>query len=286
MSGNQIPQLSRTELVLSIAIPVTSFGGTAVGLALAGQGIIGDAGTFSWGCLAGSFFLAGLAWIKPRKDIVSLLAPLYAVIIFLLAVEVKPTVILQLLFAASLTILMVRLNIRFSTRPDKEKKEDSMEKFLYTYMTRITPYYRSINAETGHEIASAVLSFKFGIYQNSITSAGKAMARLPGEGANKTLRKALAIIRDRAERLEVSEVKVYSDQLFSGDDFQYLAVVLPKELIESQETYTLDNALLLCYAAAYLSSPDDGQMLDEHQNFVIQILNSYKEALGLAEEQH
>jgi hypothetical protein len=284
MSGNKIPQLSRTELILSVAIPVISFGGTALGLALADQGIISDAGAFSWGCLAGSFLLAGLAWIKPRKDIVSLLAPLYAVIIFLLAVEVKPTVILQLLFAASLTILMIRLNIRFSTPPDKEKKEDSMEKFLYAYMTRVTPYYRSISAETGHEIASAVLSFKFGIYQNSIASAGKAIARLPGEGATSTLKKALAIIRDRAERLKVSEVKVYSDQLFSGDDFQYLAVILPMDLIESQETYTLDNALLLCYAVAYLSSPDDGQMLDEHQNFVIQILNSYKEALGLAEQ--
>jgi hypothetical protein len=284
MSGKQIQKLSQAELLLSIAIPVISFGGTAVGVLLAGRGIIDDAGTFSGGCLAASVLLAYLAWIKPRRDIVSLLAPLYAVIIFLLAVEVKPTVILQLLFAASLTILMVRLNIRFSTSPDKEKEEDSMEKFLYAYMNRVTPYYRSIDAETGHEIASAVLSFKFGIFPNSVSSAGKAIARIKGEGANSTLRKALNIIRDRAERLHASEIKVYSDQVFVGDDFQYLAVVLPKELIGSQETYTLDNALLLGYAVAYLSSPDDGQMLDEHQNFVIQILNSYKEALGLAEQ--
>jgi hypothetical protein len=285
MSGKRIPNLSRTELLLSIAIPVISFGGTGVGLLLASQGIIDDAGSFYWGSVAGSVLLAYLAWIKPRKDIVSLLAPLYAVIIFLLAVEVKPTVILQLIFAASLTALMVRLNIRFSTPPDKGKEEDSMEKLLYAYMNRITPHYRSIDAETGHEIASAVLSFKFGIFPNSVSGAGKAIARLRGEGAHSTLRKALVIIRDRAERLQASEVKVYSDQMFSADDFQYLAVVLPKELIESQETFTLDNALILCYAVAYLSSPDDGQMLDEHQNFVIQILNSYKEAMGLAEQQ-
>jgi hypothetical protein len=278
-------QLSRRELILSIAIPIISFGGTGLGILLEWQGVISDAGSFFWGSVAGSFLLGYLAWIKPRKDIVSLLAPLYGVIIFLLAVETKPTVILQLLFAASLTILTVRLNRRFSTLPDKGKEEDSMDKFLYAYMSRITPYFRSVDRDTAHEIASAVLSFKFGIFPNSVTSAEKSMARLKGEGSISTLRKALIIIRDRAERLQESSVKVYSEKFFSADDFQYLPIILPPGLIDSPENFTLDNALVFCYAVAYLSSPDDGQMLDEHQNFVIQILNSYKEALALAEQQ-
>lgn len=277
-----MPRLSRKEWALSIAIPVVSFGGTGLAVLLAWQGVIADAGTFSWGALAGSFLLAYLAWIKPRKDIVSLLAPMYGVIIFLLAVEMKPTVLLQLLFAASLTILVIRLNIRFSTPPAKGKVEDPMEKFLYAYMNRITPYFRSVDRDTAHEIASAVLSFKFGIYPNTIGGAEKAISRLKGEGAFATLRKALIIVRDRAGSLQASMVKSYSETTFSGDDFQYLPIVLPPELVESPENYALDNALVLGYAVAYLCSPDDGQMLDEHQNFVIQILSSYKEALEQA----
>jgi hypothetical protein len=36
----------------------------------------------------------------------------------------RPTILLQLLFAASLTILVMRLNIKFSTLPVKEQEED------------------------------------------------------------------------------------------------------------------------------------------------------------------
>ncbi|HII75678.1 MAG TPA: hypothetical protein HA264_01205, partial [Methanolinea sp.] len=57
--------------------------------------------------------------------------------------------------------------------------------------------------------------------------------------------------------------------------------VLKEEQIENQDTLTLDNALLLLYTVAYLQSPDDGQSLDEHQNFVLQILESYREPLNL-----
>jgi hypothetical protein len=284
MPERKTAQLSQRELALSVSIPVLSFGGTGLGLLLQQQGIISDAGTFYWGSIIASFLLGYLAWIKPRKDIVSLLAPLYSVIIFLFSVETKPTVLLQLLYAASITILTIRLNRRFSTLLTKTEQEDPMEKFLYTYIHRITPYFRSVDRTSAHEIASAVLSFKFGIFPNTVVGAEKAIAGLKGEGSISTLRKSLIIIRDRAEKLQASLVKAYSEKTFSGDDFQYLPIILPPDLIGSPEDYTLDNALVLCYAVAYLCSPDDGQMLDEHQNFVIQILNSYKEALGQAEE--
>ena len=52
-------------------------------------------------------------------------------------------------------------------------------------------------------------------------------------------------------------------------------------MIDNSEDFTLDNSILLCYAVAYLYSPDDGQMLEEHQNFILQTLNPYKEPLGL-----
>ncbi|MDD1708313.1 MAG: hypothetical protein LUQ33_03965 [Methanoregulaceae archaeon] len=274
-------RLTRIEILLSISVPVLCFGGAALGMLLWQGGYIRDPGSFYWGSLAGSVLLAYLAWQKPKRDIVSLLAPLYAVIIFLVPLENKPTVLLQLLFGASLTILVVRLNLLFSTPPVKKHGEDPMEKYLYDYMHRITPLYRGIDRETAHEIASAVLSFKFGLYPNTINSTENAVSRLTGEGPIATLRKALIVIRDRAANLEQSEVKSYSPETFKPGEDPYLAVNLPPEKIDNREDFTLDNSILLCYAVAYLYSPDDGQVLDEHQNFVLQILNPYREPLGL-----
>jgi len=272
--------LTPRERYLSIAVPILCFGGTALGILLERAGYIRDPGAFYWGCIAGAILLAYLAWLKPRRDIVSLLAPLYAVIIFLLPLENKPTVLLQLLFGASLTILVVRLNLRFST-PVNTIGEDPMEKYLYDYMHRITPLYRGIDREIAHDVASAVLSFKFGLYPNTINSADQALAHLNGEGPFGTLKKALRILRDRAANLEKFEIREYSEEGFGQGDQPYLALNLPAEQVENQEDLTLDNAILLCYAVAYLYSPDDGQMLDEHQNFILQILNPYKEPLGL-----
>jgi hypothetical protein len=280
MTVQALASCNRRDLILSIAVPAFSFGGTGVAILLQDYGYIENAGLFYWGCLIGSFILAYLAWGKPRKDIVSLLAPMYAIIIFLAAVEITPNIIMQLLFAASLTVLVVRLNIRFSTPLVKEQGEDPMEKYLYDYIHRITPFYRSIDRDTAHEIASAVLSFKFGLYPNTIESADTAVSRITGEGAAAAVRKALTIIRDRAVKLEHSEVKGYSALSFSPEEEQYLAIIIPAEQIENHENFTLNNALVLTYAVAYLCSPDDGQMLDEHQNFVIQILSSYKEQMG------
>ncbi|HON81925.1 MAG TPA: hypothetical protein PLN56_06745 [Methanoregulaceae archaeon] len=280
MTGQTRTSYSREEIVLSIAIPMFCFGGTALGILLEDLGYIEDAGLFFWGCLVGAFLLAYLAWGKPRKDIVSLLAPMYAFIIFFATWEMKPTVILQLLFGISLTVLVVRLNRRFSTPPVKEQEEDPMEKYLYDYLHRITPFFRGIDRETAHSIASVVLSYKFELYPKVVASAGTAISRLSGEGAIAVARKAVTIIRDRAVKLDQSDVKAYSALAFGPGEEQYLAIIIPADQIMNRDDYVLDNAIVLAYGIAYLCSPDDGQMLDEHQNFIIQILSSYKEQMG------
>jgi hypothetical protein len=269
------------ERYLSVAVPLTSFGGLGLAIALQYLGIIPDAGEFYWGCVIGSICLGYLAWIKPRRDIVALLAPLYAFLIFIVPLEMRPNIVLQALFAISITILLVRLNKRFSSPPSKKSEEDPMEKYLYDYMQRISPNYRDMDPDAAHEIASTILSFKFELYPKTLQSAENALARIPDTGAAKTLRKAVTIIRDRADNLQKSRIKVVSEQSFSPEDEQYLAIVLPPESVENQEDLKLDNALLLLYAVAYLESPDDGQSLDEHQNFVLQIISSYKEELNL-----
>src|SRR5690606_34503551 len=138
-----------------------------------------------------------------------------------------------------------------------------------------------IDPETAHEIASAVLSFKFGLYAKTVTDAGKASSRIPKDGAGEVIGKALRILMDRALALEEARVGDYSPVRFEAGDASWLPIVLKEEQIETQDPLTLDNALLLLYTVAYLQSPDDGQSLDEHQNFVLQILESYREPLNL-----
>ncbi len=264
---------------LSIAVPAVAFGGLLLGIGLENAGFIDNAGEFGWGCVIGSFLLSYLAYILPRRDIVSLLAPVYAFLIFIMPLETKPNLPLQGLYALTLTILVIRLNKRFNTPVTKEREEDSMEKFLYDYIRRLTPSYGFVDTATAHEIASVVLSFKFVLYPNTIRSADKAMASMPDTKEGSALKSALRIVRDRAENLENLKVTEFSKTTFTDEHKEFLAVVLPPGKVEDTATLELNNALLLIYAVGYLESPDDGQALDEHQNYVIQILSTYQNDL-------
>ncbi|MCU0632344.1 MAG: hypothetical protein MUC66_05130 [Methanolinea sp.] len=195
--------------------------------------------------------------------------------------ETKPSLLPQAPFAISIAILPVRLHLRFRSPKIVTKEEDSMEKYLYEYIRRMTPFFRDIDQETAHDIASAVLSFKFGLYAKTVADAGRAASRLPMDEAGRVLGRALQIIKDRAMALEESRVGEFSPVGFDAQDVPFLAVALKAEEIEDQESLKLDNALLLLYTVAYLQSPDDVQSLDEHQNFVLQILESYREPLNL-----
>ena len=106
----------RREMLLAVSIPVLAFGGIPVAIALARAGWIDDPGTFAWGCVIASALIAYLAYLKPKKDIVSLLVPFFALLIFIVPMEMKPTVLTQVLYAATLTALVVRLQMRFSKK--------------------------------------------------------------------------------------------------------------------------------------------------------------------------
>ncbi|PKL60419.1 MAG: hypothetical protein CVV33_02780 [Methanomicrobiales archaeon HGW-Methanomicrobiales-4] len=105
--------LPKRERTLTILILLLIWGGIAVAVLLTTFRFIDDPGSFFWGCIVGSFVLAYLARIKKKLDIVSLLTPVYATIIFL-GLEIKPNMVLQTLFAASMTILLYRLHMEFS----------------------------------------------------------------------------------------------------------------------------------------------------------------------------
>ena len=63
------------------------------------------------------------------------------------------------------------------------------------------------------------------------------------------------------------------------EDYDALAIRLRPDQIESPATLDLDNALILLYAVGIETSPDDEQALEEHQRFIVQILESYKNKL-------
>jgi hypothetical protein len=89
-----------------------SVGAISIGASLLGWALQTDLLGIA-GCFLGSILLAAVAYLKPRKDIVALLTPMYAVIIFY-GLEMPPTIWTQILFAVSITILAIRLEQRFN----------------------------------------------------------------------------------------------------------------------------------------------------------------------------
>jgi phosphatidylglycerophosphatase A len=105
--------LSFKERILSFFVLILIWGGIAAALLLGYLGLLTDPGSFFWGEILGSLLLAYLALLKPKMDIVALMTPLYALIIFM-GLEIPVNLLLQVLFAGSLTILLYRLHMQFS----------------------------------------------------------------------------------------------------------------------------------------------------------------------------
>jgi len=270
----------RLELILSISIPVFSFGGIAIAIHLKNAGFIPDAGTFAWGCVIGACILGYLAYIKPRRDIVAICAPLYALLIFIVPMELTPNLLMQVLFAASITILTVRLNKYFGALNYKGGS-DPMEQFLTAYIERMRPYFTGLPEATAHQLASAFLAFKFGLYANAVRECTYAISSLPDSGPQGALKKAVTIVKENAQDLYNSQVVADLSVMFSETEHQYTVVNLLPEKIEDPATLELDNALVLLYTVAYIASPDDELALDEHRKYILRLLSGYKKALGL-----
>ena len=81
-----------------------------------------------------------------------------------------------------------------------------MEKFLDAYIERLRPQFPGFPSSTAHEIASAFLAFKFGLYENAVRECTHAIALIPESGPNTALKKALAIVRANADDRNRSQV--------------------------------------------------------------------------------
>ncbi|TAJ44239.1 hypothetical protein [Methanofollis fontis] len=155
------------------------------------------------------------------------------------------------------------------------------ERLFDAYCERIRPACAGIDKETGHAIASALLSYKFGLYGNAVEKAEAAIRLIEKKGAPKAIYTALGLLKRRAADLKAAVIVSEGLTLFSPEDREYLAMDLSEDLIEDRISFSIDNALILLYAVGLITSPDDEQALDEHRGFPIQIITSYRKQLDL-----
>jgi hypothetical protein len=94
-----------------LLVPALAWGGIFAGLLLPLPPPLLSAG--SLGCVLGSIAIAGLALTRERKDIVSLCTPIFAILIFVTPLETPPGLPMQVLYAATLSGLVIRLERRF-----------------------------------------------------------------------------------------------------------------------------------------------------------------------------
>jgi hypothetical protein len=157
-----------------------------------------------------------------------------------------------------------------------------MERFLTEYINRLRPHFTGFPASTAHEIASVFLAFKFGLYRNAIHECTQAITLIPDAGAYVALKKALLIVRANAQNLENAQFTSDLSIAFSENERLYVPVILPPDQIEDPGSLELDNALILIYCVAVITSPDDEEAMTEHRKFIIRLLTGYKKALGIS----
>lgn len=163
-----------------------------------------------------------------------------------------------------------------------------MEQFLTDYIKRIRAGIDDIPDTTAHEIASAFLAFRFGLYANAARECKHAIELLGSaknpvsSGAYAALKKALAIVLANAQNLDNSQVTADVSMRFDEQERTYIAIKLAPDAFEDPATLELDNALVLVYAAALIASSEDEEAMGEHRKFIVRLLAAYKKSLGLA----
>ncbi|MCK9580491.1 MAG: hypothetical protein M0Q92_08575 [Methanoregula sp.] len=156
-----------------------------------------------------------------------------------------------------------------------------MEKFLDTYIERMRGQFPGYPPATAHEIASAFLAFKFGLYENAARECSHAISLIPDSSSGAALKKALAILRAHAEDRNNSNVTTDLQIKFTEAERAFTAITIPPEKIEDPGTLELDNAHILIYVVALITSPDDEEALEEHRRMIVRLISDYKKALGM-----
>jgi hypothetical protein len=95
-----------------LLVPALSWGGILAGMLLPFSPPWLPFGSI--GCVLASLAIAAIALTRHRKDIVSLCTPIFALLIFIIPLETPPGILMQVLYAATISALAIRLEKRFA----------------------------------------------------------------------------------------------------------------------------------------------------------------------------
>lgn len=271
-SESGIPSGKQSFTWLEGAVPLLSFGGALIAILLWTLAVQADLRITILGCVLASWVLAYLAWIRPKKDIVSLTTPIYSFVFLAVPTDNFSVIILELLYAASLSILLLRLKYRFSAPPaipDKEKLSGALK----TYTERTHDLLTGTSQDTAHQATRSFVQFAQGEYAEAARISGD----VTGHDTNRNpgLTRAFAVVLEHATVLDQSLARPEPYLTFRPEDADLLALPIPSALEKDQEFHaTLDNALLLLFSAGWNASDMDRPHLLMSQDFAQKLMNA------------
>jgi hypothetical protein len=257
----------RQQQVLELLVPALSFGVTILGILLWKQGFDLPFQYFSAGCIAGSCILAYLAWIRPHRDIVALTTPVYAFIFFLVPSDGVSWIVLQLLYAVSLTALLARLKLRFggsAPLPGRGRGAGPLD----TYVRTAGQLLPDVPGDLAHDAGTVFIRVAQGEYDRAARLARDHAGTPAGGAYGSALATAFGIVAAQAEDIRQGTGVPAAFARFSPGDAPVLFHA-PDTSSDEGLVYarTLDNALLLLYAtaASHAPAPRDTEVLAHHK---------------------
>ena len=263
---------NRSHRWLEIAVPLLSFGGALIAILFWTLPVQTDLRITILGCVLASWVLAYLAWIRPKKDIVSLTTPIYSFVFLAVPTDNFSVIILELLYAASLSILLLRLKYRFNAPPAIPDK-DKLSGALKTYTERTHDLLTGTPPDTAHHATRAFVQFAQGEYAEAARISGDVTGH--DTRGNPVLTRAFAVVLEHATVLDQSLARPEPYLTFRPEDAGMLALPIPSVREKDQEFYaTLDNALLVLFSAGWNASEQDRPHLLTNQDFAQKLIHS------------
>lgn len=247
-------------------VPVLSFGGTLIGIALTFLGLQFGIQYAAFGSVLGSVLLAYLAFHRPRKDIVAISTPVYAVVFFTMPIEFLPGVVIQLVFAAGLTILLVRLNRRFGVAEVPGSRE-SLSAPLQEYVNRIREQFPDQPGFVTDGGGEAFALFARGDYREAADITDLVIRDLAEGTDDGVVTRAFSIVSEQARHMEHTLDLPAAYLKFLPEHSRFLVHTDPAPNPEKEYYRTLYNALLILYALSWSRDPEERTHLLKYRDF-------------------
>jgi hypothetical protein len=273
MTDNSDNIRDRSNLYREALVPLLAFGGTLLGIVLWNAGILTEIQYAGVGGFLASCLLAYLAWLRPRKDIVSLSTPIYGFIFMVTPIDYTGGIAIHLLYACGLTLLVARLHYRFGTgTPGGSSGTELAAGPLKTYIESTREPFTGLDGAAGHRAAEAFIRFSEGEYREA-ADLSHAAATIDANPASVV--RAFSILRQHAELLDKNLPCPATYLKFAPEDAALLAKPLSGAGDSEGEFETMaDNALLLLFSAGWHASPADRPSLLVSQPFAQKLLES------------